>query len=145
MLITCPHLAWGTVSNPLSKEDGVNISCLAWVNSTKSEGQDIYYRLEAYQTQTRHLSITWLTCCLSDHGFNLEWPECTKDGGTDGQFYFQTDAVVLCKTGKQNEQTSITGKCFSKVNRTKMLLYIFSLLENVSTPSPTTSLFSSSP
>lgn len=57
-LIACPHLARGTVSNSLSKEYEVYSGSLAWVNSTKSKGQDFYYGLVPYQTQTSHLSIT---------------------------------------------------------------------------------------
>lgn len=113
MLITCPHLAWGAVSNPLSKQDGVNISSLARVNSTKSEGQDIYYRLEVYQTQTRHLSITWLTCRSSDHVFNLEWHECTKNGGADRRSVF----TFRCSRAQQKQtKTDKMSKRLSQVN-----------------------------
>lgn len=125
MLITCPHLAWGAVSNPLSKQDGVNISSQAWVNSTKSEGQDIYYRLEVYQTQIHHLPITWLTRRPSDHVFNLD-TSAQRMEGQRVSFYFSNSCSPAEPTDDVSARLS-RGNVVAKLLEQKFRCIFFSL------------------
>lgn len=121
--IASAHLAWGTVSNSLSKKVEVNTCSLAWVNSSKSRGLDFYYRLVPYQLWTSHLSITWLTCYPSDWVFNYEWHVCTKERYICEvqlvifSLFFDnlTDAVVQGKDDGWNGQMSIRERCLANL------------------------------
>lgn len=47
--------------------------------------------------------------------------------GQTVSLYFQTEAVVPSKTDRQNEQTSLTAKCFDKIANKNFTVHFQSL------------------